>query len=257
MFRDCADQAAALVSPVWCTGCLAEDVVLCDLCAAALRRALRQPFRAEAAALALPIIGESGTAAGMRVLPVMAAGRYQGLVSRAVLGFKDHERIGLSRVLAPALYRAVQAACTQLPGEGLRAAPAPGEILLLRPPTGLRSRLRRSIEPVEYLLTASGLSTEPGLITGGPGPAGLLRTSAQKSRTLDARRRAVRGMWQPTARGHQVLSGAPVVLVDDVLTTGATLSALYAAASEAGARVLGAAVLAAAPRAVSEQARRF
>lgn len=269
-----AEAVAGLVSPVWCAGCLAEDVLLCTDCAAELRRALRRPFRAEQAALALPIVPRRGSTRDqerLEVLPVMAAGRYAGLLSRLIVGYKDHERIGLGRLFAPGMGRAVRQALESFapelgpepadesgrgPGRGRgRGRGRAAEVLLLRPPTRLRSRLRRSMEPVDLILAQAGLRTAPGLVcrTWHIGPGG----AAQKTRGLSSRRSSVRGSLKATARGRRVLDGADVLLVDDVLTTGATLAALHTAAVAAGARVRGAAVLAAAPRPVSQAARTF
>lgn len=99
--REAVGAAAGLLSPSWCVGCGAEDSDLCEECSDDLRLLTRDPFRAEGRAPALPVVGAAEEE--LHVLPVIAAGHYGTLLSRAVVGYKDHERIRLDRVLAPAL----------------------------------------------------------------------------------------------------------------------------------------------------------
>lgn len=276
--------AAGLVSPVWCIGCAEQDVVLCAPCAEELHLATRTPFPAEEQALALPLLMDRPV---FTVLPVSAAGRYEGLLARAVLGFKDHGAIGLSPALGPGLARALRLAATRAlaepgaeaaaepdaeaaAGSGTEAAagPAvkPGELpswFLVSPPPSLRSRLNRGFDPVQLLLERALAISAPELRRLGLRPTrvpGLLRASRaaalsslnprhgrQKTRGARARRRRSVGSIELTPRGRSLLPGAQVLLVDDVLTSGSTLAELHRVLTAAGAQVHGAAVLAAAP----------
>ncbi|MBO0594325.1 hypothetical protein I2485_07340 [Nesterenkonia sp. E16_7] len=256
--------AAGLVSPVWCIGCAEQDVVLCAPCAEELHLATRMPFPAEEQALALPLLFERQ---GFTVLPVSAAGRYEGLLARAVLGFKDHGAIGLSAALGPGLARALRlAAARALAEPGAGPAAKPGGLpdwLLVSPPPSLRSRLTRGFDPVQLLLDRALAISEPELLRIGVRPMrvpGLLRASRaaalsslnprhgrQKTRGARARRRRSVGSIELTPRGRSLIPGAQVLLVDDVLTSGSTLAELHRVLTASGAQVHGAAVFAAAP----------
>lgn len=69
-------------------------------------------------------------------------------------------------------------------------------------------------------------------------------TPPQKNLSADARRRNVAGAIGVRAGKERIAAGASVVLVDDVLTTGATLSACARAAKKAGAARVDALVVA-------------
>ncbi|EXF26025.1 hypothetical protein BG28_06480 [Nesterenkonia sp. AN1] len=205
--------AAGLVSPVWCIGCAEQDMVLCAPCAEELHLVTRTPFPAEDQALALPLLMEGQV---LTVLPVSAAGRYEGLLARTVLGFKDHGAIGLSAALGPGLARALRLAAARAlaePGaepageadgepageadgepageaDGEPAGEADGEAagepgglpswLLVSPPPSLRSRLTRGFDPVQLLLDRALAISEPELRRLGLRPTrvpGLLRAS--------------------------------------------------------------------------------
>lgn len=252
-------SAAGIITPVWCIGCAEQDEVLCELCAEDLHLLTRAPFAAEQQALALPLLMTCET---ITVLRVSAAGRYEGLLARAVLAFKDHGAIGLGAALGPGLARALRLAAARAVEGSDPASTGSRPWLLVSPPSSLRSQLTRGFDPVQKLLShalASGSPPdhdEPRLL---PAPGLLRQTRAaslrslnpaqgrQKTRGARARRRRTVGSLELTPRGHQMLPGAEVLLVDDVLTSGSTLAELYRVLDAAGASIRGAAVFAAAP----------
>ncbi|WP_218220506.1 ComF family protein [Nesterenkonia sp. Act20] len=256
--RSAASGALGLLSPTWCHGCGAEETVFCLECSEDLHALTRHPFPAEQQALALPLLfhGE-----GVLVMPVTAAGRYEGLLSRALLAFKDHGAITLARHLAPALRRSVELAIERT-GPGT-PGPGPAGWTLVTPPPSLKSRLSRGFDPLQLLLQHALSSPGGGVLSGHrqlvytPGVLRQSRKSSlrslnprggrQKSRGARARRRSLVGSFEITARGARVLPGADVLLLDDVLTSGSTLGELYRVLEAAGATVHGAAVIAAAP----------
>lgn len=235
--RSAAAAAADLLAPTWCIGCRTGGTDLCPGCRGDLRLLTRHPFRAEEPAEALPILPD------LSLLPVLSAAEYTTLVADAVLAFKDHQRTGLAHVLAGALGRALNAAAQHCRS---------GRILVVWPPTAPRSQLTRGRHPLGELIDLVVLppdATAAGsLVRHRVAASELLGIgTGQKSRSQRARRRAESRFRLADGAGGQ-LQGVQVVLVDDVLTTGATLGSLYRLLSGAGADVRAAAVLAATPR---------
>jgi ComF family protein len=108
-------------------------------------------------------------------------------------------------------------------------------------PLGSRRRRQRGYNQAEVI---AGCIAE---ITGAPLVAQLVRTRdtpAQSAHDENARRSNVEGAF--SWRGSS-LDGAQLLLVDDVLTTSATVSAVTAALVAAGARGVDVTVLAAVP----------
>jgi ComF family protein len=64
------------------------------------------------------------------------------------------------------------------------------------------------------------------------------RTVSQTALTPDERRRNVAGAFSVVAGHRQQIRGAHLVIIDDVMTTAATLNACAAALYEAGARII-------------------
>ncbi len=206
-------DAVALVLPVECAGCGLPDRDLCPDC----REALRPQ------SLVLP--GE---------FPVVAGARYERELRAVILAFKDGDRPGLARALAPPFAAALEGA--------LRLARASGgdDALVLCPiPSRARAVRRRGFRPVERLAAAVGVRGERLLV-----PVPNARRGTQKSFGASERAENTRGAFRATGRAR----GRRVVLLDDVVTTGATLREAARELERAGAIVVAAAVVAATPR---------
>jgi predicted amidophosphoribosyltransferase len=199
-----------------------------------------------------------------RVLPgglvVWSAAPYQDPLRSAVVRWKDRGRADLTRALATGLRRAVTAALDDL-GE-------PAGTALVPMPSSARSRRARGHDPVRDLTRALALALgrRAGRCVDAPHPRVPVLRELSAPRVLPVLRQArpvadqagltaperrqnlagalaVRAGWRPR------LTGRPLLLVDDVVTTGATLLEAQRVLSQAGGRVLGAATLASTPTA--------
>jgi predicted amidophosphoribosyltransferase len=235
-------QFGRLLLPTDCVACGAPDHVLCAACRQRLRRSTLRPVAVEEAAESLPL-----DAAG-RPLPVTAGGPYRRELSQAVLAFKNHGRTELAPVLAVALAAALDTAAE-------RAGRPAGAVLVQVPARGT-SRRRRGYDPLQLLLSRlerqrllpAGLQLLPAVRPVGSGKR-LMRwpsPGGQKSLGRTARQRNVAGSMAVPPRYVPLIAGRGCLLVDDVLTTGATLAELARALRAAGGVPLGGAVLAAA-----------
>jgi len=186
--------------------------------------------------------------------PTAAAGAYAGPVRPAVIEFKERGRAELAVPLGAALALAVAAVLSAVP-ELCCGPPCP--VALVPVPSSraaLRSRGRDHVRELTARavleLRAAGVqAAEARLLS----RRGRVRDSAGLSA---AQRRAnLAGSFQRVAVGSRLPPGALLVLVDDVVTTGATLTeaaaALTADRSAGGTPVL-AAVVAATLRAPAE-----
>lgn len=158
-----------------------------------------------------------------------SAMRYRGAAKRAVRAFKYHSALWLEGELATWL----EAAWASAPEQRREAA-----ALVPVPMHWTRQRAR---EYNQAELLARALAKRVGV----PCRTGWLRRSGftPTQTHLTARQRAenVRGRFRAGGRG---LAGAGVVLVDDVMTTGATLSECAKALKAAGAAWVGAVTVA-------------
>lgn len=203
-------DAWALVAPIDCAGCGAPDRALCAVCTAALRPSPRR---------ALLEVGGA-------TLPVVAGLDYAGVARAALLALKSEGRTELARPLAVPLRRAVELAW-----------PSAGANALVPVPGSRAAAAQRGFTPAALLARRAGLLVTRGLRALDAGPQ-------QKQLRLDER----------LAGGHprfvaiDRLAGRRVVLIDDIVTSGATLRDAARALRAAGAVVVGAAAVAATPR---------
>ncbi|MFI0741557.1 ComF family protein [Streptomyces sp. NPDC021100] len=228
-------EIAGLVLPADCAGCGAARRVLCEEC--------REELSARSARRAWPDPVPAG-------LPrVYAAAWYADAVRSVLLAHKERGALVLTEALGGALAGAV---CRVATGGARRGARGLGGPLLLVPvPSARRAVARRGHDPVRRLAVAA---------------AGVLRRSGAEARAvpvlrqrravadqvgLDGRERRANvagALAVPAWAARLWAGGTVVVLVDDLMTTGASLVEAARAVGAAGGRVAGAAVVAVPPR---------
>jgi predicted amidophosphoribosyltransferase len=221
-----------LVLPRTCAGCGLPGAMLCRRCGALLA----VPH------LATPRRFPEGFP------PTVAAGVYAGPVRPALIAFKERGRSELAGPLGTALALAVAAVVSALPGgvpRSVRLVPVPSSAAALR--TRGRDHVRELTTRAVAELRAVGLAADEARLLG---RRGRLRDSAGLSAAQRRANLADTFVADPAACRRP--AEGPVVLVDDVVTSGATLTeaagALVAAGAEDRLPVL-AAVVAATPRA--------
>lgn len=239
-------EALRVGLPVSCAGCGRWDTPLCEDCAALLTA---PPHRVEHV-----------DAAGQ--VPVWALSAYTGPVRSLVLSWKNGAREDLGPVMAGAGERAGRWLVDQLLPEAVAAAQASGWLLVVPAPSGLGRRLRGRLVAADLAdAVARGLATgwpdaapperstpgAPGTVT--VASADVLRRRAGSGGVHQAGRSAAQRRANRAVPPRLVapVRGMAAVLVDDVVTTGATLGACARALTESGAVVGGALVVAAAP----------
>lgn len=210
-------DAWAVLSPVTCAGCGVDDRALCVPCAAALR----------ADPLTTSIAG----------VTVTSALRYDGAAARVIAAFKDGGRTDVGRPLAAALAVAMRSALAG--GTGAVELVAVGGS-----PAAFR---RRGYDPVVILLRRCRVRR----------PAAVLRRTrritTQKLLGRDDRLRNLEGSLGARRR----LDGRRFLVIDDVVTTGATVTEVVRAIRAAGGTVVAVATLASTPRRAGPERDRY
>ena len=213
--------AADLLVGAACPGCGEPDLAICARCLAAVRPG--------------PVAVEEIECDDD--VPVVAGGWYRTELRRIVVDWKEHGRFPLTEVLSHHLAVAVAAVAGSAP-----------RVDLVPVPTAWRARWRRGDDLVRSLADAAAERLAPtgAQVTVRPVLRRTRRTADQAGLTAGLRRGNVAGAFE-LRRGARPEPHARVVVVDDVVTTGATLAEAARALAAGGWSVAGAATSVATP----------
>lgn len=207
-----------LILPLECGGCRTPSVRWCDACAMELVVKPDDPH------LISPRVGPRA--------PVFALGRYAGARRQAILAMKEHGRGDLVAPLAQALAIGVH----RLLAWGIVETP----LTIVPAPTRRWAARRRGGDPVARLAQAA-VSRHPDV--------GVRAALRMKALTRDSVGLGTAERERNVA-GRVSLRGRPprteVLLVDDIVTTGATAAESVRVLSAAGVRVTAVLAIAAA-----------
>jgi predicted amidophosphoribosyltransferase len=204
-----------LLVPLYCAGCGTPDVAWCAVCATDLAT----PFA----------VDREATGPGP---PAYALGRYRGSARRAVVSCKERGRRDLTGPLGSAL----AAALPRLPD--VRAGPDGTCYLVPAPSRPAAARRRGGSHMMAVARHCARMLARAGQ-SAAVAPALRLGAGARDSVGLDAAARAanLRGRLRFVPAGAPP-PGQPVVLLDDVITTGATAAACTSVLAGAGIPVV-------------------
>ncbi|SFY50231.1 ComF family protein [Streptomyces sp. F-1] len=203
-WRDLTD----LVLPTDCAGCGAPRTTLCPRCRTALAGGAPRRVRPLPEPPGLPV--------------VYASAPYAEAVRALLLAHKERGALTLTGALGAAVAGAVRAGL----GGPAGAFGVPGTVVLVPVPSARWAVRARGHDPVRRMaLAAAGELRRTGT------PARVAAVLRQRRPVadqagLDARRRLANlaGALEIAKGGERLLGGGRVVLVDDLVTTGATLA---------------------------------
>jgi ComF family protein len=219
-------DALAVLSPVSCVGCGRDNRALCAPCRGLLT----------------PQVTERRVSRDGAALTVHCALEYGSVVRACILALKESGRTDLVGALAVPLRGAVEKAraAVAVAGAGVRAgadADADAEPELVAVPSSRSAWRRRGYDPVRMVCRRAGYRPVRVLVH-------VRATRRQKSLGEEDRAQNLHN----SLRAKRPLDGRVFLLVDDILTTGATILEASRALRAAGAEVIGAATLAYTPR---------
>ncbi|MFD5025501.1 ComF family protein [Streptomyces sp. NPDC058373] len=195
-----------LVMPLDCAGCGEGGIRLCRRCLAEIGGGAARRVRPSPAPAGLPV--------------VRAAVPYQGAARALLLEHKERGALWLARVLGSVLAAVVRASTATGGGPGL------GHLLLVPVPSAPGAVRSRGHDPVRRMASYAAAELRRAGVPARAAPLLRQRRRVSDQSGLDAEGRAanVAGALRVVAGGGAVLAQGRVVLVDDLMTTGATLA---------------------------------
>jgi predicted amidophosphoribosyltransferase len=220
-----------LVLPAACAGCRRPGTRLCPACAAHLRAPPRRVA-----------LGAAGAGP-----PGWACAAYAGPVRELVVAWKDHGRHDLTPVLGWALATAVTALLDDV-GES-RGRDGPRTVLLVPIPSRRAARRRRGGDLVGRmaLVAARRVRAAGWQVRVLPALEHVRGVLDQSGLGRSDRAANLRGAMRASRASLAGLAGSRCVLVDDVITSGATVREGERALRQAGALLVGVAAACATP----------
>lgn len=233
--RALAEGLAEVLWPTRCVACEQPGELVCERCRAEL------PWVEQR--LACPVCGApyghltcTECAGDWPVRATVAALGFAGTPARMVTCLKDAHELRLAPVVAAAMLTALEeASAWPAPDGAARYDPAAVDALCFVPATPA-ARARRGFDHMELV------ARELAAATGHPLVPALERASRRDQRELGREQRAANLFG--TARAREDLTGARLLLLDDVATTGASLAEATRALMARGAASVTACVLA-------------
>jgi predicted amidophosphoribosyltransferase len=192
-----------LVLPLECGGCATPGTAWCPRCAAELAVRPDEPH------LVSPRIDPG--------VPVFSLGRYAGARRRAIVALKEHGRADLAGPFADALGQGLR----RLTGWGILDA----AVTVVPAPTRRHAARRRGGDPVTRVARAAHPAVVAALRTKAFTRDSVGLSGADRQRNVAGRVKLVAPV------------GGAVVLVDDILTTGATAAESVRVLQTSGAEV--------------------
>ncbi len=180
--------------------------------------------------------------------PAWAAAAYSGPLRSVIIAWKDQDRADLDRFLAPLLARTLMRAVEE-GTQWVQHFDRVGSAVAVPIPSraaGTRARGRFPVADLMQLVLAGG---GPGRALRGVQALRYVRSVRdQAGLNHEDRARNVAGAMRVSTRPCSSLGGVPIVLIDDIVTTGSTVAEAARAVRAAGAGPVLAVVLAATQR---------
>lgn len=235
MARAAGDAVAELVSPTRCVGCEQPGELVCEECRASL------PWVEQR--LACPVCGApygfltcTECRGDWPARATVAALGFRGTPARMVTCLKDAHELRLAPVMAAAMLCALEEASAWPGSDGAPRFDVAATDAVCFVPATAEAFGRRGFDHME--LVARPLAAQLGL----PLADVLVRGAARDQRALGREERA--GNLAGTMRAVGDVSGARLLLLDDVATTGASIAEAVRSLEGRGAASVTACVLA-------------
>ena len=232
MWREMEEAAADLLLGRTCAGCRRPGPLVCGGCLAWLDAYGPRIVRPRPTPRGLPM--------------TVASAPYVGPVRGIVHRYKEASALGLADLMADRLALSVLALLHRCLEDGLWR---PGPVVLVPAPSRREAVLRRGSDVTARFaaLAARRVESAVGIPMSGRRLVRMGRRAVDQA-GLDAQQRQANLSGRLVVGPGRVDLAVATVVVDDVITTGATMAELARVLRERGVQVLGAATVAATPR---------